>query len=392
MKALKRKLHVMLFSDNVPIEKELELKTYAKENNLLVMGPDSGTAIINGVPLAFANVVNRGDIGIVAASGTGLQEVTSIISNMGAGISQAIGTGGRDVKKDIGGIMFIESIKALNDDSETKVILLVSKPPHKDVLEKIGATVKGLKKPVIAVFIGADPETVKKYNVRPASSLEEGALFAAALSKGSDIDQISKNLSDRDAELKDTAKKIAGKLNKNQKYLRALFTGGTFCSETQILLNNILDKVYSNAPTGKSEKLSDSWKSEKHTIVDLGEDEFTVGKPHPMIDFSTRNERIIDEVNDPETAVILLDNVLGYGSNLTPLPDFLPTLEKANQILKEKKIYIPMICSVTGTDKDPQSRTVMVNALEKAGLIIVDSNAAASMLSGYVIQYAGDSK
>ena len=62
------------------------------------MGPDCGTAIINGVPLCFANVVRRGDIGIVGASGTGTQEVTVIIDKMGGGVSQVIGTGGRDLK------------------------------------------------------------------------------------------------------------------------------------------------------------------------------------------------------------------------------------------------------------------------------------------------------
>ena len=149
MKALENGLHVMLFSDNVPLEKEIELKKFAAKKGLLVMGPDCGTAIINGIPLAFANVVRRGSIGIVAAAGTGLQEVSTIISNEGAGISQAIGTGGRDVKKDVGGIMFIEGLKALAADKDTSVILLVSKPPHKDVLNRITKAIKTIRKPVV---------------------------------------------------------------------------------------------------------------------------------------------------------------------------------------------------------------------------------------------------
>ncbi|HHI87316.1 MAG TPA: FdrA family protein, partial [Candidatus Cloacimonetes bacterium] len=152
MKALKKGLHVMIFSDNVPIENEIKLKKYAKENDLLVMGPDCGTAIINGVPLAFANVVNRGNVGIVAASGTGLQEISSIISNNGSGISQAIGTGGRDVKKEVGGIIFLAALDALNRDKSTEIIVLVSKPPAKEVLKKILEKVKNITKPVIAIF------------------------------------------------------------------------------------------------------------------------------------------------------------------------------------------------------------------------------------------------
>ena len=173
MKALKKGLHVMLFSDNVTLEKEKELKEYAKKEGLLVMGPDCGTAIINGVPLGFANVVNKGDIGIVAASGTGLQEVSSIISNNGCGISQGIGTGGRDVKSAIGGIMMIEGIKALNNDPETKVITLVSKPPSDDVLKKIISFIdENIEKPTVAILLGGDKEKFKNSKIIPAETLE----------------------------------------------------------------------------------------------------------------------------------------------------------------------------------------------------------------------------
>ncbi|MCM2322670.1 MAG: FdrA family protein, partial [Oligoflexia bacterium] len=157
MKALERGLHVMLFSDNIPLEKEIELKTFAAARGLFVMGPDAGTAIINGVPLAFANQVARGPVGIVAASGTGLQEVTTLISNAGSGVSQAIGTGGRDVKKEVGGIMFLQGMRALLDDPQTQVLLLISKPPHESVLEKIRALARTASKPIVATFLGAEP-------------------------------------------------------------------------------------------------------------------------------------------------------------------------------------------------------------------------------------------
>ncbi len=382
MKALEKGLHVMIFSDHVPLEKEIELKKYAQKHHLLVMGPDCGTAIINGVPLAFANVVKPGNIGVAAASGTGLQEVTTLISNAGGGISQAIGTGGRDVKKEVGGIMFISALQALAADENTHAILLISKPPHPEVLEKIGEAVKTIKKPVAAVFLGANPEKVKTYGIIPAPDLEEGARkilelagikanFPAAL----DINQI--------------ANREVKKLNKNQKFLRALFTGGTFCSETQVILQDI-PGIFSNTPTANCLPMKDIMKSEKHSIIDLGADEFTMGKPHPMIDFSTRNKRIIQESKDKETAVILLDLVLGYGANPNPLPGILPVIHKAKQLAQEENKEIPVVCSVTGTDEDPQNRRHVVEALKNAGVIVCGSNAEASKLCKQMIYAFGD--
>jgi succinyl-CoA synthetase alpha subunit len=382
MKALEKGLHVMIFSDHVPLEKEIELKKYAQKHHLLVMGPDCGTAIINGVALAFANVVKPGNIGVVAASGTGLQEVTTLISNAGGGISQAIGTGGRDIKKEVGGIMFISALQALAADDSTHAILLVSKPPHPEVLQKIGKAVKTIKNPVAAVFLGADPEQVKTYGIVPAPDLEEGAKriielagIKANFPNALDINQI--------------AHQEVKKLNKEQKYLRALFTGGTFCSETQIILKDI-PGIFSNTPTANSLAMKDIMKSEKHTIIDLGADEFTLGKPHPMIDFSTRNKRIIQETKDKETAVILLDLVLGYGANLNPLPEIIPVINKAKQLAREQNREIPVVCSVTGTNEDPQNRRHVVEALKNAGVIVCGSNAEASKLCKQMIYAFGD--
>ncbi len=383
MKALESGLHVMLFSDNVSLEDEIELKKYAQSKGLLVMGPDCGTAIINGAPLAFANVVKRGDIGIVAASGTGLQEVSSLIHNYGAGVSQAIGTGGRDVKKDVGGIMMIEGIKALLEDDATKVIVLVSKPPHESVLEKIGEVVKGSKKPVISIFLGADAESVKKYGITQYSTLQEAAMQATLLSTG------SSNAGQGCRENCKCAAEEAKKLAPGQKYLRALYSGGTFCSETQLILSEELDEVYSNAPAGKAKSLNDIWKSQGHTVVDLGEDEFTVGKPHPMIDFSTRNKRIIEEANDPETAAILLDIVIGYGSNMDPLSEVVPNIIKAKEIAKAAGRHLPIVCTVTGTDLDPQNRTTVRDGLKEAGALLCDSNADMSIMGLKLIKEMG---
>lgn len=380
MKALKAGLHTMVFSDNVSIEEELVLKQFAKDHGLLVMGPDCGSAIINGIPLGFANVVNKGNIGIVAASGTGLQEVTAVISNNGGGISQAIGTGGRDVRKEIGGIMFLEVLRALNKDEATDVIVMISKPPHPDVIKEIGEELNNISKPVVAILIGGDTKILKQVNVIPAHTLEEAGLFAVAISQGNDIGVINKNLKERKTETALLAKKLSGNLK--GKFMRGLFSGGTLCDEAQLALKEIIGDVYSNSPLNPDFQLKDLWKSKENSIIDLGEDEFTQGRPHPMIDYSLRNSRIIEEATDPGVAVILLDVVLGYGSHPDPASELIPAMKKA----KEISPGIVFICSVTGTDQDPQDRKKTVQQLTQAGMVIMPSNVAASELSGEIIK------
>ncbi|MFH1729528.1 MAG: acyl-CoA synthetase FdrA [Pseudomonadota bacterium] len=378
MKALQNNLHVMLFSDNISIEQEVELKEYANKKGLLVMGPDCGTAIINGIPLAFANVVNRGDIGVVAAAGTGLQEVTTIVSNNGCGISQAIGTGGRDVKKEVSGLMFIQSIKALIDDENTKVILLVSKPPYEDVIKKIALELENTEKPIVSIFLSAPKGLLKGNKVYEAETLEEAAMAAVCYSKEVNPIKLKDNLSARSIEIKTKAIVFKEKLNDQQKYIRGLFAGGTFCTEAQLICKTKLNEIYSNAPLPGLNQLEDSMKSVAHTIIDLGEDEFTVGRPHPMIDFTLRNKRILEEAKDPETALILLDVVLGYGSNMNPI-------DELKDVLKEALGQVPVICSITGTDKDPQNRSLVKNALEELGVVVLPSNAAAVEFSLEVV-------
>jgi succinyl-CoA synthetase alpha subunit len=363
MQALKAGLHVMLFSDNVPLTREIELKTLARSKGLLLMGPDCGTAIINGIPLAFANAVNRGDIGIVAAAGTGLQEVSSLISNQGAGISQAIGTGGRDVKKEVGGIMFLEGLKALIQDPATRVIVLISKPPHESVLRSIGKVLKGVRKPVIAVFLGADENTVRRCGATPAATLEEAALLACGA----------------DPQVRAGPPGPAGSGHGPQ-YIRGLFSGGTFCTEAQVIFRDLgIRHVHSNVPLSPFTALRDVWKSRQHTLIDLGEDVFTVGRPHPMIDYSLRNRRILEEARHPETALILLDVVLGYGANMDPVGELAPVIRDA-----QAKRPIVFACSVTGTPRDPQNRTKVVEGLEAAGARVFPSNAAASKFAAHV--------
>lgn len=378
MKALRAGRHVMLFSDNVPLEDEIALKQFAEEKGLLVMGPDCGTAIIGGIPLAFANVVRRGSIGIVAAAGTGLQEVASAIHNLGGGVSHAIGTGGRDIKKEVGGLTFLAGLQALKADSETSAVALVSKAPSPEVLEKLSSAIREFGKPVVAIFIGADPAVIREAGAEPASTLEEAAHLAVALERGDDLDAVRARLKERDTRFERQAEECASSLSGRRQYLRGLFCGGTFSQEAVRLLESTLPNIHSNI----IESLNDPDKSEGHTLVDLGADEYTSGRPHPMIDYSLRNRRIIEEANDPETAVILLDVVLGYGSNRKPAEELAPVIRDVCA-MNAGPVVVFHVC---GTADDPQRRDHVMQALAEAGGILAESNAAAVKLAGMIVE------
>ena len=351
-KALQLGLHVMMFSDNVSMEEEIPLKQYARVHDLLVMGPDCGTAIVNGIPLGFANVVRRGDIGVVAASGTGLQQVTSLIDQFGGGITQALGTRGHDLKSEVGGITMLQGIEALAKDKTTKVILLVTKPPSPDVMKNVLEKAKASGKPVVVEFIGANSKDITSGNIYGVKTLEDPASAWVMLSKGKAVEKFSDALP---ARYKSLAKPAQKKLKKGQKYIRGLFSGGTFCYETVLLLSESLGRVYSNTPIKKEEKIPNVWKSLEHTVIDLGDDLFTQGRPHPMIDFRLRNERIVQEAKDPKTAVILLDSVLGYGSNMDPAGELVPAIQQAQKIASKAKRNVVFVGSVCGTESDPQN-------------------------------------
>ncbi|MBK5240295.1 acyl-CoA synthetase FdrA [Clostridium sp.] len=382
--ALNNNLHVMLFSDNVTVEEEIELKKIGRDKGLLVMGPDCGTAIINGVPLCFANVVRRGDIGIVGASGTGTQEVTVIIDKMGGGVSQVIGTGGRDLKSSVGGIMMIEGFKALIHDDETKVIVLISKPPAPEVAEKILNMVKTTDKPVVVSFIGGDRNDIEKHGAHSCLNLEDAARKAVMLSEGKKIsDFTSFTLSD--AEIEEIVQGECKKFNSGQKYLRALYTGGTLADEAMKMLGKDGYRIYSNIPLSPNLKLDDVHISKEHTCVDLGDDDFTVGKPHPMIDPVARVERLPMEALDQEVAIVIMDFVLGYGSNIDPAGEMLEAIIDAKKTMKNKNNYLCVIGYICGTYGDPQDYKNQCEKLESAGVILMPSNAQAVKLSSLIL-------
>lgn len=380
-KALDQGLHVMLFSDQVPLEQEIELKKLACRKGLLMMGPDCGTAIINGKPLCFANVVRRGRIGVVAASGSGLQELTCLIHHLGGGISQAIGTGGRDLRIEVGGMMTVMGIEALDSDPGTEVICVISKPPAPQVAERVIERLGKTRKPSVVHFVGLRTN-MKSDRIRFAGDLEETAATAVALSPGRCDGGTRAPEPDMDRILEQETTNMA----KGQRYLRGLYAGGTLADEAMMVFEKEGYEIYSNIQADPSKMLKDPRVSFRHTVVDLGDDLFTMGRPHPMIDSSTRADRIQREMEDPEVAVLLLDFVLGYGSNEDPCGSMLGPLKRAKDKARERGGYLSVITSITGTDQDPQDREEQRKRLESVGCVVMPSNVRAASLALRIIR------
>ncbi len=379
-KALENNMHVMLFSDNVSIEDEVALKKLGREKDLLVMGPDCGTAIINGKGLCFANQVKKGPIGLVAASGTGLQEVTVIIDRFHGGITQAIGVGGRDLSEQVGGIMMLKGIDALDHDPNTQVIVLISKPPYKSVEEAIMNRLKTITKPVVVCFLDAKRnETIK--DVHFVSTLTEAAIKALNL-----ISISTPNLTALDEQTKTTIRQDRSKLQPTQTSIKGLFCGGTLTAEALSVLRPYVSHLTSNVAKKAEEKMKDPMKSEGHILVDLGDDIFTQGKPHPMIEPSIRNDRIIFEAKQKDTAVILLDFELGIGSHEDPVGITLEAIKEANLIAKRNNKTILFVAYVCGTHQDYQGLASAEQRLKEAGVILGKTNAHAAIIAAHLVK------
>ena len=371
--ALRLGKHVFLYSDNVSLEEEIDLKKKGAENGLLVMGPDCGTAIINGIGLGFANQVRRGSIGMVAASGTGLQQVSVRIHQMGGGLTHALGTGGRDLSSQVGGITARMALELLDRDPETKVIVLVSKPPDKGAADSILDYARTLSKPVVVNFIGYSTTLQKIDNLQFTSTFDDTAAAAVALADGT----------------MESARKFDYSLDgfaPGQSYLRGLFSGGTLAYEALLILDYYLPGVYSNVPINKEYRLENSLVSQGHTIVDLGEDEFTVGRLHPMMDHELRINRLELEADDPETALILLDVVLGHGSHPDPASELGPAITAARKKAQASQRHLEVVVMLSGTDGDPQDLFSQQIELDKAGAKVFLSSDAAVRYAGGLIR------
>jgi FdrA protein len=388
LKLLDRGLSVHLFSDHVPPEHELELKQYAREKGLLVMGPGAGTSIIGGKAIAFANVVKKGKIGVVAAAGTGLQEVTVLLSEAGLGVSEALGTGGGDVKSKIGGITTLQSIDALEQDPATSIVLVVSKPPDTDVKKGILDHIASrTKKQYVTCFVGPETYAVPanaRARIKATKTLHAAVLEAVRAAEPNRHTEIAKRFSMPQNELAALARKISKGLSEKQRHIRGLYTGGTFAYEALVLLGRMIGDVYSNAPIDPKLKLADSYKSVKDSIVDLGEEEFTVGRAHPMIDPTIRKMRLVEEAKDPEVAVIILDFMLGYGSHSDPAGAMLSAASDAKKIAEKDDRALPILAHVCGTEQDPQFLSEQVAKLRNAGIEVFPTNALMAIASALI--------
>lgn len=389
--ALHQGLHVLLFSDNVSLVDEIALKRYAVDNDLLMMGPGAGTAIINGVALGFANAVPRGTVGIVSAAGTGLQEVSSLLAKQDVGVSQAIGVGGRDLSNEVGGMMLLHAMDALQEDPETKVIVAISKLPSVEVAEKVLEKLKAGKKSSVVAFMGEKLTTHSPISetggtkIFMASTLKEASAAAVRLVQGGNLAEVRPQMQQEVDDLQGRAESLRSQLKAEQKHLRGLFSGGTLCEEAIRIWGERLGAVWSNAPLKPEYKLLDVSQSYQHTALDLGEEEFTVGRPHPMIDNDLRIRRLMHEAGNPSVAGIQMDIVLGYGAHPKPASELAPAIERARQIAHEEGRGLIVILSITGTESDPQNLSHQRAAFEKSGAIVLGNNADASHLAAMIV-------
>ncbi|GAB3055890.1 acyl-CoA synthetase FdrA [Intrasporangium mesophilum] len=373
--ALEQGLHVMMFSDNVAVEDEVALKRLAHDKGLLMMGPDCGTAIINNVALCFGNAVRRGNIGIVGASGTGSQEVSVRIHDFGGGISQLIGTGGRDLSEEVGGIMMIDGIRALAADPDTHVIVLVSKPPAPAVERKVLAEIEHAGKPVVVCFFGGSQEAVEAAGGHFASGTKPAALEALLLTgvREEDLDLHALNWP--------LVEEVRAKLAPEQKYIRGLFCGGTICDEAMYAALGRYEDVWSNIQKDPRLRLGAGDPSRGHTFLDFGDDELTNGRPHPMIDPSLRIARLVEEAKDPEVGVIAMDFILGFGAHEDPVGVTLPAIREAKAIAASQGRHLEILGYVLGTDLDTPSLAAQTAALEEAGVTIASSSTNTGLLA-----------
>lgn len=356
-RALDEGLNVFMFSDNVSIEDERRLKEKAHKLGLVLMGPDCGTGVINSVPVAFTNSVTPGKIGIIGASGTGIQELTTIIDRLGEGVTNAIGIGGRDLSDKVGGITMMDIIDATERDDSIEVLIVITKPPAKSVRDKVNDRLKSYKKPVITLFLGEKPEYHEE-NFYHAYTLDEAARLAVSLVKNSKVEEGKVDLKDSVAFDKEENKTI-----------KAYYSGGTLAGEAAMLIKDGLDV---HIPPQKEAGFM--LNMDGHVVIDLGDDMYTQGRPHPMIDPGKRIESMTNALEDESTGVILFDVVLGYGSHENMVGALLPGIKKLQEKSEKEGRKVFFVATVCGTRKDPQGYDEQVRMLNEAGVIVAETN------------------
>ncbi len=364
MDAIQAGVSVMLFSDNVPVEQEIALKDEAASHDVLVMGPDCGTAVVGGLGLGFANALRPGPVGIVAASGTGAQEVTCLLDADGVGVTAVLGVGGRDLSAAVGGRSTLAAMKALDEHLATKFVVVLSKPPDPKVAERVRAAAEQLSTPSLVAFVGmgqgdltaATAQILVALGRTPTAPPEWSAPYERTPRSG---------------------------------FIRGLFSGGTLCDEAMAIAAGRLGPIASNTPLQAAWALGADLQAPGHLMIDFGDDRLTVGRPHPMIDQSLRLERIAQEGSDPACAVLLLDVVLGYGAHPDPATQLAPAIAVARESARRSGRDLAVVVSLVGSRSDPQGRDATASALAAAGASVHLSNAAAARIAVDLVEGAG---
>ncbi|MEM3803687.1 MAG: hypothetical protein QXX17_04680 [Conexivisphaerales archaeon] len=368
---LERGISVHLFSDHVSVEDEVYMKNFAQSKGLLLLGPSAGTSIIGGKGIAFSNTVERGRVGIISASGTGLQEVSVLLTLFGEGLSQGFGVGGRDLSDSCMGIMTKSCIDLLEQDEKTQVICIVSKPAGKEALKSLLEYIRErTRKHYVLCLLGSDDLKLNDGRIVQAHSLHASAkLSLKALGKSSRYGTPVEELIAKAAELR-------SKVSEKRRFLRGLFSGGTLAYEAMLILQDGLGRIYSNTPLRREDRLKNSFISFENTIVDMGEEEFTEGRLHPMIDPTVRGLRLKNEMNDSSVAVAMVDVMLGYGSYSDPAGAIAEVIEHAG----DKNNLPAVVAHVCGTENDPQRLSTQAEKLRSHGVETFLTNAEMSFV------------
>lgn len=372
-RALDLGLNVFSFTDNVPLEDEVRLKRKAHEKGLLFMGPDCGTGVISSVPVAFTNVIRPGNIGIVGASGTGIQEVTCMIDRLGGGCVHAIGTGGRDLSDEVGAVTMLDAIAALEHHDPTDVICVISKPPAPAVRDEVIDLLARCEKPAVAIFIGEKP-SCHKGSVALAHTLEECARIAVDLAEGRPV---------KPNYLEPLELVVERPLAPEQTVV-GLYSGGTLAGEAAMMITEALDLGHIIKEDGYM------LRTQGYDVIDLGDDVYTQGRPHPMIDPEVRIRLMRDYAAKADAGVILFDCVLGYGCHPDMAAALAPVISQCRADAAAEGREVAFVGTVVGTANDPQDYDRAVATLETAGAIMEPSNAmavrAALALKGVTFQ------
>ena len=387
---IRKQLHLFVFSDHVPLEDEIYLKNLALENNVLFMGPEAGTSILNGTVFGFGNRIRNGSIGIIGASGTGIQESSTMIDLFGEGISHGIGVGGRDLRNDIGGMMTMKTMEIFEDDPNTKAVLLVSKPVGDDVRNKIINKINNFsKKNYVICLIGDNENREDSAKIKFSKSIQTSVLKILkyvnddAYKKTKDV--IRKQVDDS---IK-LAESLSNDLNSEQKFVRGFFAGGTLCYESKIILEQMIGKVHSNLSSDDEYSIKGNATSKENTLIDFGEEEFTSARPHPIIDPLLRKNRILEDANDPNVGVIIIDIICGINAAKNTMAFHAETIKKAIENAKEKGRKLSVFAYICGTEKDVSKNELKL--LTDSGAKLFASNSLMSFAAALVVKNLDES-